>query len=173
MHSAFGKAPAVEGKSDSLDPLRYLWIGRQGRVHHRGKHEGSDSYSEAHRHATLGPLHPPPPPHPSPRFLFLALLCILAHSLCRSHEPASGVAHKYTRTQLSGVARSLFTRRLKNRTVIYGTALDGGIPLMVCLNVSILSLILLSAPASNSVRFFEVLSPFAAVNRGYFSLNPP
>jgi len=37
VHSAFGKASAVEGKSDSLDLLRYLWIGRQGRVHHRGQ----------------------------------------------------------------------------------------------------------------------------------------
>jgi len=44
--------------------------------------------------------------------------------------------------------------------VIYGTALDGGIPLMVCLNVSILSLILLSAPLPTRFHVFEVLSPY-------------
>lgn len=74
-----------------------------------------------------------------------------------------------------GVSAPRFSpgRRLKNRTVIYGTALDRGIPLMGCLNVSILSLILLTRAGFRSGHHaFEMLSPGGVttiVNRGYTS----
>lgn len=112
MHSAFGKAPAIEGKSDSLDPLRYLWIGRRGRYTTGGKARGFDSYSEAHRHATFRPAASLPVLRPSPFFFF-------SHSFAFSHTllvaltnlPAACThkrTHTRTHTHHSGVVRLAF-----------------------------------------------------------------
>lgn len=77
----------------------------------QGQARGFDSYSEAHRHATLGPLHPPPPPRPSPVFFF-------SHSFAFSRAPFVALTnlpaawhtdtHIHTYTHLSGVVRLAF-----------------------------------------------------------------
>ena len=108
-------------------------------------------------------------------FLSLSLSLSLSLALLRTVRifvARTITIQQRTRTPFGGsVPRFSPSRRLKNRTVIYGIALDGGISLMGCLNVSILSLILLSAPAFDP-RFqrFRGVEPWVTiVKRGYFS----
>lgn len=94
------KPLAVEDKSDSLDPLRYLWIGRQGRVAsipQGAKREGS---IVIHRHTSARDFQACcilPNHLPLTFFLFLALLCILARTpfVALTNLPAA-CTHKHT-----------------------------------------------------------------------------
>lgn len=128
-------------------------------------------YSEVRRHATVSCA----PRFPHTLFLTIPLYVLfLSLSLSRTLFVFIAFVGTFQRCERTpfGVSAPRFSpgRRLKNRTVIYGTALDGGIPLMGCLNVSILSLILLSTPVPDPASCIQDAEPrvTTVVNRDYF-----